>query len=191
MLRIYLVIGIISFSTLALSQQLLKPFRVALGIGYANGGGYTSAGIFGTIEPGYRITDRILAGARFELAGIARGDVDRLNVNFDILRIFSYGANLSYYFEGDIVRPLIGAGVSAYDLEGTEYRVDFQGPAQSTGDDTKFGFYPRIGVELGHLTFIIDYNFVARTKIDAAEFKNNYLAIRLGFFVGGGKKSSD
>jgi hypothetical protein len=168
--------------------QEYRPFRVSIGGGYAAASGYLSGGIFGTLEPAYRISDRITLGLRGEIAAIARGDYEGLSVDVDLSRINSLTANGIYYFESVFVRPFAGFGVGEYRLSSVEYKIGTSGPTQGTGKETKFGMYPRIGIEVGHLAFSIDYNIVAKTKLpEGAEFKNNYVALRLSVFFGGGK----
>ncbi len=53
-----------------------------------------------------------------------------------------------------------------------------------------FAFAPRVGFEYGHFRTAIEYNAVGKT----GAINNNYLGIKLGFFIGGGgrlTKSSD
>jgi hypothetical protein len=170
--------------------QEYKKFRVALGAGYASGGGFRSGGLFGTLEPSYRLSDDIMLGFRSEIAGIARAGIKGYSADFDISRISSYTLNAIYYFDSEFIRPFAGAGFGRYNLSAIEYTVGSSGPTKATGKDSKFGFYPRIGVELGHLLFSIDYNIVSKTKTEeGGEFKNNYLALRLGVFFGGGRKN--
>ena len=166
-----------------------KKFRVLLGAGYAMGSGYTSGGIFGTLEPGYRISDRITSSLRAEFAGIARGDYEGLSVNVDISKISSFTVNAVYYFGDEFVRPFAGFGAGSYRLSSIEYKLDGSGTNQGTGNSKEFGFYPRIGVETGHVHFSLDYNVIPKTEADGAEFKNSYFAIRVGVFFGGGRKN--
>jgi hypothetical protein len=173
-----------------LTAQNFKTFRVVISGGYANGAGYTSGGVFGNIEPGYRLSDKIALGLRGELAGLVRGDYEGLSVNVDISKVSSYTINAIYYFRDDFVRPFAGVGAGTYNMSSIEYKHTGSGTTKGTGAESKFGFYPRIGIDLGHIIFGIDYNVVPKTTTsDGAEFKNNYLAIRAGVFFGGGSKN--
>jgi hypothetical protein len=165
---------------------------VILGGGYATGSGYASGGIFGTLEPGYRITDQIAVGLRGELAAIARGSLNGLSVDVDVSGVRSTTMNAIYYFPGDYVRPFAGFGGGRYVLSAFGYKVGVSGPEEKRGKESKFGFYPRVGIELGHLGFTIDYNIIPKTVLpNGNEFKNNYLALRLSVFFGGGRISQD
>ena len=169
--------------------QNYKSFRVIIGGGYAVASGYASGGLFGTLEPGYRITDNIAVGLRGEVAGIARGYYEGLSVDIDVSSLTSTTVNGIYYFKGE-VRPFVGAGFGRYSLSAIGYRVGTSGPEEKKVRESKLGFYPRAGVEFGHLGFTIDYNIIPKTTLPGgAEFKNNYLAFRLSLFMGGGRKN--
>lgn len=189
---IRLSVFLIFFLTLnfATAQELrqFRKFRVLPGAGYATGSGYRSGGIFASLEPAYRLSDRIIMGLRGELAGIARGDYERLSVNIDVSKISSFTLNAVYYFDDDVVRPFAGFGAGNYRLSSITYRLDGSGTDRATGKETVFGFYPRAGVEIGHFHFSADYNIIPTTNRDNAEFRNSYLAIRVGLFFGGGRK---
>jgi hypothetical protein len=166
-----------------------KKFRVLVGGGYATGSGYASGGIFGTLEPAYRISEKIMAGIRTELAGIARGGVEGWSVDVDISKISSITLNGVYYFDSEFIRPFAGFGGGSYTLSSIEYKLAGGGPEQGTGKDSRFGFYPRVGVDISHFSFTVDYNIVPKTKTpEGAEFRNSYMAIRLAVFFGGGTK---
>jgi hypothetical protein len=60
--------------------------------------------------------------------------------------------------------------------------------AEDIGAETRFGFYPRIGIDAGHFNLILDYNVVPPTDVPGGgEVKNSYLGIRVGVSIGGGK----
>ena len=60
--------------------------------------------------------------------------------------------------------------------------------ADEVGAETRFGFYPRIGINAGHFTLSLDYNVVPPTDVpDGGEVKNNFLGIRVGASIGGGR----
>ncbi|HTH55476.1 MAG TPA: hypothetical protein VL728_05480 [Cyclobacteriaceae bacterium] len=175
--------------TLALSQfthaQDYKKFKAGVGVGYAAASGFGSAGgMLITIEPAYRVHDDFSVGLRLEGAGIIRGtsvDVTSFGSNFapDRTVISSYTINGQYYFGTPEFRPFLGAGFGIY-----EYGL------YELGVQTVFGFYPRIGFDIGHLNFTFDYNFVPAVSFFGApaELQNNYFGMRVGTFFGGGKK---
>lgn len=187
-MRKFALLVLFFFSVYGVEAQVYKKFRVGAGAGFASGSGYTSAGGFGTIEPAWRFSDRLMGGLRVEWAGIARSDIENFSANVDVARIFSFGPNLTWYFAGDIVRTFASVGVASYNLLSVQYRLSSGGPIHATGQKTEIGFYPRVGLELGHFVFSIDYNIIPKTRTPETEFRNSYLAIRLGFFFGGGRK---
>jgi hypothetical protein len=183
------IVGLLIVSKFSLAQNY-KSFRVIVGGGYAARSGYAAGGLLGTIEPGYRLSDKIALGLRGEIAGIARGGYEGFAVDVDISSVRSTTVNSIYYFDGDIVRPFVGVGLGRYSMSAFGYHVGASGPEEKQGRESKFGFYPRAGIELGHLGFTIDYNIISKTQLpNGAAFKNSYLSFRLSVFFGGGVKT--
>jgi hypothetical protein len=71
----------------------------------------------------------------------------------------------------------------------------------SPQDDDKFGFYPRVGFDVGHFTVTLDYNIVPPSRVRVTtsqpsqpvtitnnDYQNSYLGLKVGFFLGGGRK---
>jgi hypothetical protein len=154
-------------------------FKVDIGIGYAiptvsNDGG-TKAGATFTIEPQYRLSDDFSLGLRLEGAGLGyKDDQDKIKVSL----LESYCATGEYYLTKDGVRPFVGAGVGFFNQSSLKAS---DGSAVLAPGSTNFGFFPEVGLEAGHFRFTIDYNVVGNN--------NNYLAFKIGFFLGGGKRS--
>lgn len=169
-----------------------KPFKVGIGIGYAVPGAGEGAGggFLAYLEPAYRATDQVLVGLRLEGAFTARGveGVNDRDVSGDASSVVSYSLNTQYYFNNENVRPFIGAGVGLFSMAATEFNTAGSSPdANDVGAETRFGFYPRIGLDAGHFNLTLDYNFVPPTDVPGGgEIKNNYLGIRAGFSIGGG-----
>lgn len=170
-----------------------KPFKVGIGIGYAVPGTGEGAGggFLAYLEPAYRATDQVLVGLRLEGAFTARGvkGVNNRDVSGDASSVASYTLNTQYYFNNENVRPFVGAGVGLFSMAAMEFNTAANDPgADEIGTETRFGFYPRIGLDAGHFTITLDYNFVPPTDIPGGgEVKNHYLGIRAGFSIGGGK----
>ena len=173
------------------TAQEYKKFKVGIGLGYAAAGGDgAKGGILAYLEPAYRINDAIAIGLRIESALITRGFSDELadDVNLSMAAIGSYTVNGQYYFNMNRFRPFVGAGFGLYTLAAVD--VEFGGnSATALEAGTKFGFYPRVGFDYGHLNVSVDYNIISKSEIagGVGSFKNNYLGIRLGFSIGGGK----
>ncbi len=51
---------------------------------------------------------------------------------------------------------------------------------------SKFGFAPRAGLLLGHFRLGLEYNVI--TGVDSDLDSRNYMSIKVGFEIGGGKK---
>ena len=170
-----------------------KPFKVGVGIGYAVPGTGEGAGggFLLYVEPAYRATDEVLVGLRLEGAFMVRGieGVTNRDISGDVSSVASYTLNGQYYFNNSEVRPFFGAGVGLFSLAAAKFNTAGNDPgADDIGVETRFGFYPRIGLDVGHFTLILDYNIIPPTDVPGGgEVKNNYLGIRAGVSIGGGK----
>lgn len=171
-----------------------KPFKVGLGLGYAvpGKGDGAGGGALLYLEPAYRASDEISIGLRLESALIVRGvqGVSNNDVKGDASSNASYTLNGQYYFSNEKVRPFIGAGVGLFSLAAVEFNTASSSDveADEVGAETVFGFYPRIGIDAGHFNLSIDYNIIPPTDVPGGgEVRNNYLGIRAGFSIGGGR----
>lgn len=169
-----------------------RPFKFGVGLGYAVPGAGEGAGggVLAYLEPAYRATDQVLVGLRLEAAFTARGveGVSNRDVSGDASSVLSYTLNTQYYFNNENVRPFVGAGVGLFSMAATEFNTAGGDPnANDIGAETRFGFYPRIGIDAGHFNLTLDYNFVPATDVPGGgEINNNYLGIRAGVSIGGG-----
>ncbi len=171
------------------NAQEFKKFRLATGLGYAMAGGKgASGGFLYAIEPGYRVSDALTASLRIEGAVVVRGlSEDVANYNASAAAIGSYTLNGIYYLSNNKFRPYVGAGFGLYNLAAVTVSDSGDGGAAA---ESKFGFYPRIGFDLGHFNINLDYNIVGSTKFEGTdlESKNSYIGIRIGGFFFGGRK---
>lgn len=182
----------ISFS--ATVAQEFKPFKVGIGLGFAIPGTGEGAGggALMYLEPAYRASDVVLVGLRLESAIITRGikGVGQDDISGDASTNVSYTLNAQYYFNDHYVRPFVGAGFGLFSLASVEFNTASNNNsinANEIGAETRFGFYPRAGLDVGHFNLTLDYNIVPSTDIPGGgEVKNNYLGIRAGFSIGGG-----
>ena len=173
--------------------QDYKKFRVGVGLGYAVASGTGSGGgIIFAVEPSYRLQDNLSLGLKMEAAAIARGYSQAISsgASISVAGIGSYTLNGQYYFgSGSSFRPFAGAGLGLYSLAAVT--VDSGGSSgTAAAAESKIGFYPRVGFDLGHFNVTVDYNMIGSTKdaAGAGEFKNNYFGFRIGGYFGGGKK---
>lgn len=179
----------------AANAQDYKPFKLGLALGYtmpSDGGG----GILFDIEPAYRISDEIAVGLRYESAIMAKSVKDS---EASASANASYTLNGQYYFGSSNFRPYVGVGAGLFSIAS----VSLVGIESSS--ESKIGFYPRIGFDLGHFNVNLDYNIVGASKVDiitnidfdsngnevitteSVDIKNSYLGIRMGAFIFGGK----
>lgn len=181
------------------TDREFMPFKMGVGVGWAvpgqtNGGG---GGVLFYLEPAVRASDFVTLGFKVEAAVLARS-VQAFNNNNDVkgdaTANLSYTLNAQFYFSKENVRPFIGAGAGAYSLAATTFNTASSGG--SNGNDfngniageTLFGFYPRVGLDAGHFNLTIDYNFIPKSTVsNFGNITNNYLSIRAGISIGGGK----
>jgi hypothetical protein len=177
-------------ATAGLSQGF-KPFKVGVGLGYAVPGAGEGAGggALMYLEPGYRVSDLVLVGLRLESAIIARGikGTANNNVTGDASSNVSYTVNGQYYFNDHYVRPFVGLGFGLFSLASVKFNTAVNPESEDVRAETRFGLYPRLGLDVGHFNLTLDYNIVPKTDVPGGgEVKNSYLGIRAGFSIGGG-----
>ncbi|HWJ89917.1 MAG TPA: OmpW family outer membrane protein [Flavisolibacter sp.] len=171
--------------TVAVNAQskTFKPFKADLAIGYAiPGGSGAKGGVLFAVEPKYALNDNIAIGLRFEGAVMARAAVDQTGntVVGDVKASGSYLLTGDYYLNTNKFRPFVGVGAGLYSSAAA--KIDNTTGEVSAG--TSFGAAPRAGFELGHFRMAVEYNIAGKT----GTINNNYMGIKLGFFVGGGRR---
>ena len=148
-----------------------KPFKVGIGIGYAVPGAGEGAGggFLAYLEPAYRATDQVAVGLRLEGAFMVRGveGVNDQDVKGDASSVASYSLNSQYYFNNSNVRPFVGAGLGLFSLAAAKFNTaSGNDPGlNDVGAETRFGFYPRIGLDAGHFNLVLDYNVIPPTDV--------------------------
>ncbi len=207
MKKTLLLIGFIGAALLTAQAQEYKPVKVGLGLGYASpGGDGAKGGVLLYLEPAYRVNDQIAVGLRLETAVMARGVTvtsggTSVTSDAEVKANASYTVNGQYYFSNNNFRPFAGLGLGIYSLASASVSVSGGGSsASASAAASKFGFYPRLGFDVGHFTMQIEYNIIpsttdeitvssgtSGTSVLTSESKNSYLGIKAGFFIGGGK----
>ncbi|MFI5237965.1 MAG: hypothetical protein ACHQLA_08505 [Ignavibacteriales bacterium] len=147
--------------------QDYDKFKLGLGAGFTGGKGNGSkdfgvGGLF-TIEPAYRWNDNIAIGLRLETAVF--GEDSSGFIHFPEI-ISSITVNGQYYFSSEQFRPFVGIGLGIY------FPAEF----------STFGFYPRLGFDLGHFTLALEYNYASSSS------NGYYFGVRIGGFFFGSKK---
>ncbi len=182
MKKIFLSASILVASLVATAQSTnYKAFKVNVGLGYAiptnKVSGGTSGGAAFSLEPQYRLNNTINLGLRIE--GAAVGSVSTSSGNADVSILSSYTASGEYYFKPTGFRPFAGVGAGIYSMASASVNSSTTSTPTINNAGSKFGFYPRLGFETGHFRVTGEYNFVSN---------GGYMAFKLGFFLGGGKK---
>lgn len=186
MKKISFALACVIVSLLGNAQSTVyKPFKVDLAFGYAVPGGKgAKGGVLFAIEPKYAINDNITAGLRMEGAVMAQAQMDQSTGEVKSGSVKANGSYLAtgdYYFTTNTFRPFAGAGAGLYSVASADLN-DENGEIKS---GKKFGFMPRAGFEAGHFRMAVEYNVVGKS----GTINNNYLGIKLGFFIGGGRLS--
>lgn len=182
------VLCFVLLASVTVKAQEFKKFRLATGLGYAIPGGEgAGGGILYDFEPGYRVSDALCVSLRWEGAVVVRGLSASVNdYNASAAGIGSYTLNGIYYFSNNKFRPYAGFGVGIFNLSSVS------SGSVDVAAESKIGFYPRLGFDLGHFNVNIDYNIVGPTEFTSGttkyQTKNSYLGIRIGGFFFGGRK---
>jgi len=191
---------VLCLSSIANAQNF-KPFRVDIMSGWAipQGDG-AKGGVAFSLEPRYSIIDKLSVGLRLEAAITARGWVasDGSSARADVAASGSYLATSDYYYSNRFFRPFSGVGTGIYSLASASFDANSQNGSVGLAGSTKFGGMIRSGFELSHFRFAVEYNLIGKSKqtvtdgngntLGTAVAKNSYCAIKIGFFIGGGKK---
>ena len=162
-----------------------KPFKVDVAVGYAvpDGKG-AKAGVVFALEPKYALNDKFTVGLRMEAAATARGYLDNNGYlkSADVKASGSYLLTGDYYFSTNKFRPFAGVGAGVFSLAAAS--VDDSGEeVTAVASSTKFGATPRVGFEFGHFRTAVEYNIVGKVE----KVSNNYIGVKVGFFIGGGR----
>lgn len=207
MKKFIVILALVSAATLGAQAQDYKPVKVGLGFGYASpSGDGAKGGVLLYLEPAYRVNDAIAIGLRLESAVIARGvsvsgGGTSITSDAEVKANASYTVNGQYYFSNASFRPFAGFGLGIYSLASASVSVSGSSSSSSaSASASEFGFYPRLGFDIGHFTMQVEYNIIPKTTSEVSistgtgfstltsESKNSYLGIKAGFFIGGGKK---
>jgi hypothetical protein len=194
--------GILLLSLSVVQAQIFNPFKVDISAGYAiPAGPGSSGGVCFAIEPKFAIIDRFAVGLRLEAAVTARGFVssDGSSASANVAASASYLATYDYYITNFIVRPFVGGGTGVYDMASASFSGNSQGDANvAAAASTKIGTMLRGGFEFHHFRFAAEYNFIGKTtetvtdgngnSMGTISAKNSYASIKIGFFIGGGRK---
>lgn len=155
--------------------RVYRKFKVDVTLGYSRimeDVVDASYGFNFSVEPKFNVLDNLAVGLKLEAAGFILSD-DEDYVTLATLP--SVSLTSEYYFGKKKVRPYIGVSAGAYFPKVYE----FDDETITYSGDTQFGFAPRAGVQIGHFRVGAEYNIVE---------DGNFLSIKLGASIGGGKK---
>jgi outer membrane protein X len=140
---------------------------------------------------GYNIADNMTVGAKYGWAAMIKGDDNnaKAQANVGYLATFTYFLNPG----GGKFAPFGGAGLGAYTIASAAGGDGYA----SAEAGTVFGGMLTAGFEIGAFRLAVEYNLIPSSKVKAIvgnntkEISNSYLAITLGFKIGGGKWGGD
>jgi Outer membrane protein beta-barrel domain len=159
-MKLIYAIGLLAFFSVNAFSQEYARFSVGIGAGYVPVH-HDYAGFSFYIEPSYRIAPKFSLGLRIE--SMARPSPSYANNLKDIDLMGSYTLNGKYYFlSSGRLQFFAGLGAGLY--------LPLGGPFGNCScnnqfvDEKKFGAYPRVGFEYGHLAITLDFNLVQSAK---------------------------
>jgi hypothetical protein len=189
-----LMIICMTLVTLSVSAQEFKPFKVNVSLGYAHlMGKEASGGVLAAVEPKVGLGDNFDLGLRMELAGANRIILFNGQSNKTEIKFFgSYLLTGTIYLSRSDFRPYIGAGAGVYRFAGATFDAVNDNEEYTLDPSQKFGSMIRGGFKAKHFNAGVEYNTVSPSKYNIQgqmfEGKNSYLAIKLGFDIGGGRR---
>jgi hypothetical protein len=170
------------------SAQNVEKLRVGLSYGWALRETTTWHSISG--EPSFRVSQKIYAGCRFELA---IGTTPYLRSATTL--IASYSLCGQYYFSSGNPKAFAGMGIGFY-----KPGVNGMPPYgfSTTHEETKLGVYPRVGFDYHHLTVLLEYNWVPDSNANlhdgstgtsfSSPIVNSYASLKIGIQIWAGTK---
>jgi hypothetical protein len=180
-ISMFLILGMMVYFPL---KAQVTPFKFEIGALYGlptNDAFKGGVGFYA--HPSYYLMDKLDIGLKAEFVILGSGD--NLGANVSISALGSYLLTSNYYFTVSKVRPYAGIGLGIYTLGSVS--ADFgSGNTMDAEYGNKFGIAPKVGLDLGHFTINVAYNYIF--GIDSSLASKNYLTVGLGVFFGGGVK---
>lgn len=174
----------------AKSQLMYRPVKLDIGVSFGELTKHHAGFVSGYVEPKLNLSNHFTIGSRFDYVYFSQQDnplttspesYNNLywkNIESDGY-IASWLATGEYYFSTHRLRPFIGGGAGFYYASLSEQNVYID------EDENLFvgGAMLRAGVNVDHIRFVIEYNLIPNDLVDL-----NYISIKLGFEIGGGKR---
>lgn len=159
--------------------------QVRVGLGLLGGapsgdfGDLADFGIGGYIEPKYSLTDNLEVGVHLAWMVFAGADLDvgGTSASVSATKIIPILAVAQYYFPVPGVKPYVGIGIGPYNVDFGNFSASGTGGATGdSGSETKIGFAPKVGINLGGFDIGVAYHIVSDL---------NFIGFNLGFHIGG------
>ncbi len=193
-----ILLSLLLLTTLSVSAQEFKPFKVNLSLGYAKPvGAGASGGILLSLEPKYGLSDRVDLGLRYELGLMARPySIDGVDAESELKGSSSYLITGNYLLSDANFRPFIGAGVGLFTIVNVSFSEGSGSADGGISGGNKLGGMLRAGFKASHFVLGLEYNLIPKTKgilvgTSGAnlnyESPNAYLGVKLGLDIGGGR----
>jgi hypothetical protein len=200
-----------AFATLSFAQggeRQFQKFKGEISLGYATFPGNSSikSGFIFALEPKFLIMDELALFGRFETNLLFKEytTTDAYGYTSDEvkLKIYeSFNVGAEYYFTKNYkVRPFAGVGGGVFLVAAANSEHDYN-TTDGSATKVKFGGLARIGVEVTHFRFAVEYNLIPNIKANYDDvdnngnyivrtdvIKNSYIGIKAGVCFGGGPK---
>lgn len=177
MLLVALALGV--NATSFAQSETFKAFKVefSAGLSWATGKGGAGDAVI-AMEPKFAINDKLTFGLRLETAGrtYEAGQNSR-GEEFS----GSYMATGDYYLNTNGLRPFAGFGIGVMSVSALGVNEENE---PSIVEKDALALMPRVGFETGHFRLGLEYNIAAKSY----GYDSNYASLKLGFFLGGGRK---
>lgn len=168
-------------------------FRVGLDLGVVPAS--KGLGISFALEPKYNIKNNMSVGLKFGGAAIVKDIYDYgSTTTATISAIASYTGTFDYYFpQGTSFVPFVGGGIGYNGILNVKVLDVDNDVSSDLKPKSVFGGMLRGGFEWGKFRMGLEYNLLPKSEIVSesgsklGDVSNSYLAINLGFYVGGGK----
>jgi len=169
------------------AQNEYRPFKMDVGFLLGEANEHSIGLIAPYLEPKYNINNHFTLGMRVEYVFYRKDEFIDYNPEDPYLTdldavgwTFSSLLTADYYFNDHYIRPFVGIGAGVYYMyinKENNYIPSF------SENGLAFGYAPRVGFNIGQFRFACEYNF-----INSHEFTLDYLSLKIGFEIGGGKK---
>ncbi len=187
--QLFLIAGFCSF-LIAHTQSRLenKAFKVDLGFAVGQQSP-RETGFLMYAEPSYTLAGKYKLGLRLEQGFFPMKQIGSESVSFDY-----------FLYHRKALGLYAGAGLSNFSVVASGGCDPGPGTVNTVRSTKHAGTFVRTGFEFQHFRLGIEYNFIPSTYVSAVNsgseatgtviYKNNYLTLKAGVLIGGGKKKN-